>query len=132
MNVMAMNHDYDPAKDAIQGLGDISGIELYYNQVLVVTYIRPNKTAGGIHLTDTLREEDKFQGKCGIVARLGPLCFVPSQDDPLRFTGVDVNVGDYVVYRPSDGWPIKINGKECRILSDTAVKMKIDRPDRTW
>lgn len=132
MNVMAMKHDADPAEEAIKAIGDISGIELYYNQVMVVIYIRPEKTKGNIILTDNYRQEDEFQGKVGIVVKKGPLAFIPSSDDPLRFAEVNVDIGDYVVYRPSDGWPVKIDGVKCRILADTAIKMKIDRPDRTW
>lgn len=132
MNVMAMKHDADPAEEAIKAIGDISGIELYYNQVMVVIYIRPEKTKGNIILTDNYRQEDEFQGKVGIVVKKGPLAFIPSSDDPLRFAEVNVDIGDYVVYRPSDGWPVKIDSVKCRILADTAIKMKIDRPDRTW
>jgi hypothetical protein len=34
--------------------------------------------------------------------------------------------------RPSDGWGINVNGVKCRMLNDTAVRAKIDSPDRIW
>ncbi len=42
-------------------LGDISGIEVYFNQILVATYIRSEKTKGGIIRPDMNVQEDVWK-----------------------------------------------------------------------
>jgi len=40
-------------------------------RIMVAQYVRPEKTKGGIILTDTTRKEDVYQGNVGLVLRLG-------------------------------------------------------------
>lgn len=127
-----MQHDNDPRQDIFDRvnphLADVD--HLFHSQVLVAIYQRPTKTASGIHLPDQAREEDLYQGKAGLVIMKGPRAFVDTDD--VKFHGQSVEVGDWVAYRASDGWPIKIGQVECRILQDAAIKLKIARPDLTW
>lgn len=130
MPPMTMKHDVDPKDELQQQLGDLSGIEVYNNAVLVATYIRPKTTKAGIHLPDQYRQEDEFQGKAALIVKKGPAAF----NDPSGswFAGAEIKVGDWIALRPSDGWSISINGVPCRMLEDVSVRMKIDRPDRVW
>jgi len=75
-----MHHDVDPKESILKELGDISGIEVFNTHVLIATYVRPN-TKSGIHLTDKYVEEDKYQGKVGLVVKKGPLAFVDEEQD---------------------------------------------------
>lgn len=130
LNVMKMHHDRDPREALTEAIGDLSGVELFHNQVLVVTYKRPEKSAGGIYYTDTTRKEDEYQGKVGLVVKKGPIAFV--DDAAVKFAGQDVAVGDWISYRASDGWALTVNGQHCRMLEDSHVKLRLDSPDRVY
>lgn len=113
-------------EEIIKAAGDISGIEVMYNQLLVGIYIRPEKTRGGIILADQSKDEDKFQGKVGLVLKVGPTAFV--SDGELDFAGQKAEVGDWVVYRVGDGWQLKVGQRACRMLADRSIKLKISDP----
>jgi len=131
MPFMTMEHSVDPAKAINEALGDgIENTRIFNNQVLVAVYVRPKKTASGIYLPDAVSDEDKYQGKVGLVVAKGPTAFV--DDEGNWFKDVSVDVGDWVIFRPSDGWSITINNVLCRIIDDTLIRGKIDRPDRVW
>lgn len=127
---MVMEHKNDPRQALLKELGEIKPIEIFNNQVLVAVYVRPEKTASGILLPGATRDEDKYQGKVGLVIKKGPTAFQDTQGQ--WFQGVEINVDDWVVFRPSDGWAITINGVLCRVLDDINVRGRIDRPDRVW
>ena len=130
MPFMIMEHDKDPKQKLLDEIGDISAFEIFNNQILVAVYIRPNKTKSGIYLSDQSREEDKVQGKVGLVVKKGPAAFVDETSE--WFKDISVEVNDWVVFRPSDGWSITVNNVLCRIIDDTAVRGKVDVPDRVW
>ena len=127
MPAALMSHAEDPAKEIRNRIGDISRIEVLHNQILVGVYVRPEKTKGGILLTSQTRDEDRYQGKAGLVLKKGPLAFV--DDDNNKFLGQNVDVGDWVFYRVSDGFPLVLNGTLCRLLEEVHVKGKIPSPD---
>jgi len=97
---------------------------------VVAVYIRPQKTKSGIILTDKTTDEDRFQSKVGLILKQGPTAF----DDPsgVWFSEMDVSEGDWVVFRPNDGWSITVNNVLCRMIEDVNVKGRIDHPDRVW
>lgn len=130
MPAMLMKHDEDPGAALLGKIGDLSTVEIPGNQVLLAIYERPATTKSGIHLPDKYREEDRYQGKAMLVVGMGPLAF----DEGYRKNHGEVtaSVGDWVVIRPSDGWPVTVNGVLCRMVADETIKMKIDRPDRVW
>jgi len=130
MPFMIMEHATDPKQKLLDDIGDISAFEIFNNQILIAIYIRPNKTKSGIYLSDQSREEDKVQGKVGLVVKKGPAAFF--DDTSEWFKDISVEVNDWVVIRPSDGWAITVNNVLCRIVDDTAVRGKIDVPDRVW
>ena len=130
MPYMIMVHDVDPKQHILDEIGDISGLVLFNNQVLVGTYVRPEKTVKGLYIPETNRENDKYQSKVGLILKTGPSAFV--DDSGQWFDGVEINVGDWVVHRPSDGWQITINGMSCRILDDTSIRGTIQHPDMVW
>ena len=123
-----MLHDEDPAAKLSKELGDISGIELFHNQVLVAVYQRPEKTKSGILLPGQTRDEDKYQSKIGLVVKKGDAAFLSSGE----WTFPNVELGDWVIFRPSDGWNTGVNGVLCRILVDTSIKGRVSNPDSFW
>jgi len=130
MPFMIMDHAVDPKQKLLDDLGDISSVEIFNNQILVAVYIRPQKTKSGIYLSDQSREEDKVQGKVGLVVKKGPSAFVDDGNEWFKDVSVDLN--DWVILRPSDGWSITVNNVLCRMIDDTAVRGKVDAPDRVW
>jgi co-chaperonin GroES (HSP10) len=125
-----MLHEEDPKKTIVKEIGDLSGFELMNTQVLVAVYIRPEKTKGGIIMTTKSRDEDRYQSKVGLILKAGPSAFV--DDEGKWFSGLNLGVGDWIVFRPSDGWNVTVNGVLCRMFDDTAVRMRIPHPDNVY
>ena len=129
MPPMIMDHETDPKIALQNSVGDLSNIEIFNTQVLVAVYIRPQKTKSGIFLTDKTTDEDRFQSKVGLILKKGESAF---EEDGTWFKNIKFNDGDWVVFRPSDGWSITVNGVLCRILDDIHVKGRINTPDWVW
>jgi co-chaperonin GroES (HSP10) len=127
---MKMAHDVDPKEDLLNSLGDLSEIEVFNNNVLVAIYIRPTKTKSGIILTDDTIDQDRFQGKVGLVVKMGESACVDPSDN--WFKGVKVELGDWVVFRPSDGWSMAFNGQPCRLMDDLVIRGRVKHPDMIW
>lgn len=127
---MVMNHEIDPIAAILDKIGDISEIELFNNQVLVAVYIRPEKTASGLYLSDKTRDEDQHQSKVGLVLKMGDRAF----DDVYRekYTDVTIRKDDWIFFRASDGWATTVNKVLCRIVEDVDVKGRIPHPDQVW
>ena len=130
MTQIAMEHSIDPRKDLLKKIGNIDEIEIFNNQLLCAVYVRPEKTKGGIVLPDQHRSEDKIQGKVALVLKKGEMAFV--DDGKSWFVGVEVDINDWVIFRPADGWSITVNGVLCRILDDVNVRGRVQHPDQVW
>lgn len=130
MPLMKMDHLNDPAKELLDKVGSLKGFELYGNQVLIGIYERPDKTKSGIVLPDSVRKEDQFQGKAGLVLALGPSAFM--SDANYDFRGQSVKPGDWVAIFISDGRKIAIGKGLCRLVEDHHIRLKIPTPDAVF
>ena len=129
----------DPSCSTPEGLRDkmlsdllpmVNMMGLQRNRCIVATYIRPGLTQGGIIIPGMTQEEDRWQGKVGLLLAVGPEAFGYdevraaidaavddaredaglefSEDDEREATGRalrDMNVprvGDWVAYRTSE------------------------------
>lgn len=127
---LLMDNPPDLKEAMIASLGDLSGIELFHNQVLLCLYLRPNKTKSGLYLTDNHIDEDKYQSKVGLLIGKGSTAFV---EDDKWFTGLTFSVGnDWLIFRPSDGWGLTVNGVLCRVFDDVSIKGRILSPDEVY
>lgn len=113
----------DPRAELLDAIGDLSDYEVGNNEVLAATYLRPERTAGGIILTQRDLKEDLYQSKVHLVLKCGPLC---------EFFGFTVAPGDWIVIRPSDAWALDINGVQCRHILDSNVRAKVKDPTKIW
>lgn len=104
--------------------------EVFHNQVLVAIWLRSEKTAGGLILPDSVRDEDKWQGKVGLVLKKGPMAF--KSDSRNNFEGQDVAVDDWIMYRVSDGFPVDIANVHCRLIEDIHIKARVATPEIIW
>jgi len=131
MPYMVMAHETDPKDILKDAVGDLEDVEIFNNQVLAAIYVRPTKTKSGIFLTDNTVSEDRIQGKVGLVIKMGPKAFIDSTGEWFD-ASMDVDVGDWIVFRPSDGWSITVNDVLCRVIDDTNVRGRIQHPDAVW
>ena len=130
MPFMKMDHADDPKEVLLKELGNVDDIEVFNNQILVAIYMRPEKTKSGIILSDKTRDEDRYQGKVGLIIKKGPMAFI--DPDQKWFVDADVNVGEWVYFRVTDGWSINVHGVSCRMLEDTDVRGTTKYPDAVW
>lgn len=124
-------HKVDPKQEILDKVGSMNSLELWNNFVLVAIYVRPNVTAGGIIVTDKTTDEDIYQSKIGLVIAKGPSAFQPN--DGWFEGGVTCEVGDWVIFRPSDGLHMKW-GKDTnvRLFKDTVIIGKVSDPDTIY
>lgn len=123
----------DPKRAILEALGDMSWYEVFHNLVLIATFIRPEKTSGGIIRPDRSIAEDRFQGNAGLVLRIGPTAF--KDESHLSFGGVTIKEGDWVVYRPSDATEQFVRrvdkrgeGLSCRLIQDIHIRARVSDP----
>jgi co-chaperonin GroES (HSP10) len=137
MPAALMLHDEDPRLEIQNKVGDLKDVEIFGSDVLVALYLRPQKTKSGIILADSTRDEDRWQGKAGLILKLGPTAYVDEEGNKFR----DLQEGDWVVFRPSDGWPVTLNTSNsvaskdavaCRVLTDINIRMRISSPDAIY
>ncbi len=133
MPLMLMEGNETAKEDTLARIGDISDFQVFHTWVLVALYVRPDTTASGIILPDSVREEDRYQGKVGLVIKTGGDAF----NDPAgnwTWGGSPPKLGDWVWFRASDGLALSINAKEglCRVLKDSSIMGTLPRPDMIW
>ncbi len=116
----------DPKTAIPKLIGNLEGIEVIGDMVLVGIYIRPEKTAGGIIRPSTNKQEDVWQGKVGLVLKWGPDAFTNPETGERYAQRVDV--GEWCVFKVGDGWSLNINDYPCRLVRDTAIRLKIQDP----
>lgn len=128
---LRMVHDNDPRREILNKIGDVAEVEVFGREVLLAIYVRPEKTAGGVFLSDRTRIEDKYQGKVGLVIAKGPLAF--NETRGFEFGGETVEPGDWIIYRPQDSWSLGKNGPggkvDCVMVLDGDIKGRIASPD---
>jgi len=128
---MKMVHAEDPKKKLLDEIGEIPEGLVNLNKVLVAIYRRPEKTVGGIILTDRANDEDVWQGKVGLIVAMGPKAFV--DDDTTQFHGLKYEIGDWVWFRASDGEACQLNGIPCRIFrAEGLINGRLPDPDCVW
>lgn len=137
MPAMMMAHEVDPRQSLLDKLGDLKDVEVFHNQVICAVYIRPEKTKGGLILSDQTRDEDRSQSKVGLIVKMGDMAFKDNDGGDIWCWAPDMSIGDWIYYRASDGWPTTIIGQSgekilCRILDDVRVKGRVQHPDQVW
>jgi hypothetical protein len=109
-------------------VGDLSGVDVMFNMVLIATYVRHNVSAGGIILTSNTVEEDVWQGKVGFVLKCGPDAFKDDPDQGVFFNGQSAEEDDWVVFKIGDAWQLTVGDWPCRLVRDSSIKVKTRDP----
>ena len=92
MPATAYAHDIDPKEKLLAAVGDVSDIEVFHNQVLLAVYIAPERTKGGIIRPQQNVDEDRYQGKCGLILKMGEKAFASDA----KWLWPEMEVGDWV------------------------------------
>ena len=116
----------DPKSGILEAVGDVSGVDVLTDLVLVGTFIRSEKRASGLLLPTQHLQEDEFQGKVGLVLKAGPLAYGDWEDDAER--GKNATLNTWVVFAIKDTWPLQINGVACRVVPYDKLRMRISNP----
>lgn len=133
LRAIAQAANHDPKQALLDSAGPLTEYEVFHNLVLVATYV-PSEKIGSIIVPDRTMAENRFQGKIGLVLKIGPTAF---QDDAaVKFGGITIEPGDWVMYRPSDGTELFIkdrmglanDGLPCRMFSDTLIMGRVSDP----
>jgi hypothetical protein len=134
-NLLIPIHTTDPKKDILKRIGSVSDFDLFHNNVLVAIYEPPKTHKLGntnfeFHKPDKSHDEYKYQTTVGLVIKKGPAAFV--EDANQRFYGCDVEPGDWVVFRNSDGVSMLVKNVLCRRLLDVLIEGRIPHPDYVY
>jgi co-chaperonin GroES (HSP10) len=124
----------------------LADIRVLRNRVLVCTYVEAEVTAGGILKPQSRIDESKYQGKVGLVLKVGPMAFqfdevledIQKVDAQAAFEhhGVPL-IGDWVFFRASDTWDCGLavepgKGVHCRFINDDSIVGVITDPSSIW
>lgn len=119
----------DPKEALVTEVGDLSKQRIMSNRILVGIYIAPEKTKGGLLRATQTIAEDVWQGTVGLVLKKGKLSFQDDEASKTYFHGEDVEIGEWVVFRPGDAKRIQINGVDCRFVEDIMIDMVVADPE---
>jgi hypothetical protein len=121
-------------------------VVLLNNDVLVASYVGSDKTRGGVILPDKSLTENLYQGKTGLVLQVGPEAFryrggysyftkhphEADDDYDKRVRDLTPQFGDWVLFRVTDTWMLRLGTLECRIVPDVCIKGKVADPGVAW
>lgn len=130
----------DPRRLIEESVGwAVETIEPLGAEILLVMYERGKqrgevKTTGGIIVPEMKTgalAEDKYQGKAGLLMRMGPLAF--TEDGSHRWGGRTPRPGDWVLVNINDTFAFDLPGdRRARIVEDVNVRAILQRPDVVW
>lgn len=120
----------DPRMAIIKAVGDLDDVTVFSDMVLVGTFIRHEKTSGGIILTKDNIAEDIWQGKVGLVLKAGPLAYADWETDDQK--GKAAQIGTWIVYAIKDGWGITLNEVPCRLIPYDKIRMSVVDPKKVF
>lgn len=130
---MKMNHTIDPTEEIMTGLKGVhESFDVFGADILTAIYRRPEKTEGGIILTDNVKGEDLYQGKVGLILKVGPLIHERNKDLDLWFQGHLPKPGDWVIVRVGDTYAFNINKVPCRLVEAKQLRGRVTHPDLVW
>lgn len=124
----------DPKKIILERLGDEleKFPDIYGQRVLVATAPSPATLgrSGLLIATDKHKDEGRWQGKVGLVLKLGTTAFECDPRYPsYEWKGPKPKVGDWVYYRTSHASERGIGGISCRMVFDAEIEGTVLDPE---
>ena len=108
-------------KDLLDRLPSPTGYRL-----LVLPYAGPEKTKGGLYLSDTTQDTIQMTTVCAYVLKVGDQAYKDESKFP---NGPWCKKGDWIIFGRYAGSRFKIEGGEVRILNDDEISAKINNPE---
>mgnify|MGYP003628099508 FL=1 len=93
--------------------------------MLILPYAGPEKTKGGIYLSENTQETIQLTTVVGLVLKQGNLCYRDKEKFPL---GKWCAEKDWVIFGRYAGSRFKITGGEVRILNDDEIIATVSNP----
>ena len=94
-------------------------------RMLVVPYQGKQRTDGGIHIPDQIREREALATSTGYVLKTGPNCYKDKNKFP---EGPYCKEGDWVLIARYAGTRVKLEDFEVRILNDDEILATVADP----
>lgn len=130
----------DAGKPLWDGAGDLKDYEPFHNRILAATYVPPPRVFKGpngediqFHESDRKLDEHRFQGKVGLVLKVGPLAF--KDDSTAKFGGITVKPGDWIIFHHNNAYELYIrdrrksnDGMSCWLVQDVFVEGRVSDP----
>lgn len=92
------------------------------DQVLVLPYKAPEKTAGGILIPESIAETNSLAAETGVVVDVGDGAWTWNMDRTRRFTGAKPEIGDRVNFTRYSGLEvIGDDGQMYRVMADNCI-----------
>jgi len=95
-------------------------------RILVLPFAGPKKTKGGLFLSDTTQETIQMTTVCGLVLKMGDLCYHDKDKFP---KGPWCELNQWVIFSRYAGSRFKIDGGEVRVLNDDEIISTINDPN---
>lgn len=131
LDTLKLAQSANPETEALKQLGDLSTFSVLGSNVLVWTYIQPEKTSGGIIRISKAVDEDRYQGKVGRILAMGENAF--KYDGPYECNWkVKPQVGDYIMFHTSDARELGIKGVPCKLVDSSLVRMIVPDPSAMY
>lgn len=129
--VLKYTGDQCPKKVVMDTVGKaLENVHVFGNRVLVATAPSCERSKGGIILTDKSVDENRYQGKVGLVLKMGEGAF--KYDGSYEWEGKKPVVGSWVFYRTPDSWECGLGGVSCRFIRDEHIIGEVNSPDAIW
>lgn len=130
-------HDRDPRTVLMERAKPLADTyDVFGDDALIAVYTRGDsngeaKTKGGIITIAKTNAEDLFQGKTGLLMKVGPQFYT---DDNAEFFGENApKVGDWVTFRTGDTYSFKIKDQLFRTCEAKQLRGKVvSSPDIIW
>jgi co-chaperonin GroES (HSP10) len=133
MAVIQMRNSATADRELLKAIGDISDIEVLNDRILIAIYRHEGMTKGGIIASTKTEDESDYQGKVGLVLKIGPLVNVEGKS---QTRGAELKIGDWVVVNPSSGLSMHAgqhgSSRMLRMLVEKDIHMRVKRPDAIW
>lgn len=126
---MAVNKPQQTEEEIRAGIPNLDDFDAFHNKILVGIYMGPEKTKGGVLLPDKVRDEDRWQCRCGVVLKVGKAAFV---SDSQNIFVDSVAEGDWLVFRSSNGSSLDIEGVHCRLLQEADIEGRVKDPTMVY
>ena len=120
--IVEISQAANPKIAILNAAGDLTGVEVFWDLVLVGTFFRPEKTLGGIIRPPDNIREDEFQSKVGLVLKKGPNAN----------GGPEITEGDWVIYSVGDAPSVRMGEAPCRWVPYDRIRGKTDDPMKVF